>query len=433
MPLTSLLAAAAVAVSMPSEVHIAYGDEVSEMVVAWASSIPEKDGYVRFAKQNGSQPPTSCSSFQLAPQASQLAMNTSADRTTYLYHTVLGGLDPSSTYYYCVGFTEDVLTDPVPFKTRSSSPESTRVMIFGDTGNNHYWSTGTVPTIRKEVENGTVTAVVHTGDFAYYAKDNDGKQGDIHAQEISNLTGSGMVPFMAVPGNAEVFCYRPPGIPLWAQCMEDYQMRFIMPGYEKTHSLWSSFDLGYAHYVLLDSEALLWCGASQSQADQLVFLKNDLEAAQKRRADIPWIFAVVHRPLYSSYNSTGEQLAMRDGFAELLEEYKVDIVFSGHVHSYERTYPVTGNYTITSNATVDEQPNNHYRNPKYPVHIITGAAGNGESIDRFSTYNWTFSAFQSIDIGYSRLTVANKTHLELDFFSITENEVIDYVVIEKDL
>ena len=273
--------------------------------------------------------------------------------------------------------------------------------------------------------------MLHTGDMAYYAKDKDGLQGDIHAEELSLLSGGGAVPLMVVPGNGEVFCYRPPGIPAWAACMKDYQMRFIMPGWKDTHSLWSSFDLGYAHYLLLDSEAHLWCGASQNNTLQRMFMEEDLAAAQKNRDTVPWLVVVIHRPFYSSCNSTGEQESMREGFYDILEKYNVDLVLNGHVHSYERTFPVTGNYTMTSNATVDPQPVDKYTNPKYPVHVVSGAAGNGESIDDFGPYDWSFSAFRSLDIGYNSMTVHNKTHVSIDFFSVTQSKVIDAFVIEK--
>eukprot|EP01061_Rhynchopus_euleeides_P012874 TRINITY_DN22644_c0_g1_i1.p1 TRINITY_DN22644_c0_g1~~TRINITY_DN22644_c0_g1_i1.p1 ORF type:complete len:467 (+),score=113.11 TRINITY_DN22644_c0_g1_i1:197-1402(+) len=401
------------------------------MVVAWASPVSEPSGYAKVGPGVAPSGAVPCKASLPQVSADFYAMNTSADRTTYLYHARLASLSAGQTYHYCVGFEGSGETLPVTFTVRAQpGSTATRAVIFGDSGDNRMWSNGTVPTVRSEVLNGTVDVVLHTGDMAYYAKDKDGQQGDIHAQEISDLTASS-VPFMAVPGNGEVFCYRPEGIPKWAACMEDYQMRYIMPGYADAHSLWHSFDLGLGHYLMLDSEALLWCGATQSQPDQLAFMEADLKKAVANRGAVPWIFVVVHRPLYSSCNSTAEQQSMRDGFYGLVEEYNVDVVFNGHVHSYERTFPVTGDYSITSNATVDLQDAIHYKSPKYPVHIVTGAAGNGESIDKFSTYNWSFSAFRSLDIGYTRMLVANSSVLEIDFFSVTQGRVIDAFVMEK--
>ena len=105
-------------------------------------------------------------------------------------------------------------------------------------------------------------------------------------------------------------------------------------------------------------------------------------------------------------------------------------LLSGHVHSYERTFPVSGNYSLNSNASVVSS----YVNAPHPVHVITGAAGNGESVDPFTgeSYAWSFSAFRSLDHGYSRLTVQNATHLEVDFFSVDQARDIDAFTLVKD-
>lgn len=59
--------------------------------------------------------------------------------------------------------------------------------------------------------------------------------------------------------------------------------------------------------------------------------------ANKNRATRPWIFVQGHRPMYQGKSINADfQAAME----EMFYEYGVDIYFSGHVHSYERDYPV---------------------------------------------------------------------------------------------
>lgn len=60
---------------------------------------------------------------------------------------------------------------------------------------------------------------------------------------------------------------------------------------------------------------------------------------------------------------------MQQAFEELLYQYKVDLYVDGHVHGYERSYPVyqsevRGNYTL-----------NNYVNPEAPIYIVNGSAG----------------------------------------------------------
>jgi hypothetical protein len=98
---------------------------------------------------------------------------------------------------------------------------------------------------------------------------------------------------------------------------------------------------------------------------------------------------------------------------------------------------VTGDYNDTTNATVDYAGPDRsvYIRPKYPVHVVAGTAGNGESIDDCSKQadanNWTFSVFRSNDVGYGRLVVPNRTHLQIEFFSVTQDSVLDMFWIQK--
>ena len=48
-----------------------------------------------------------------------------------------------------------------------------------------------------------------------------------------------------------------------------------------------------------------------------------------------------------------------------------------------------------------------------PVHITTGSAGCQEHHDGFLPKQPEWSAFRSNDYGYSRMTVFNKTHLNI--------------------
>lgn len=63
--------------------------------------------------------------------------------------------------------------------------------------------------------------------------------------------------------------------------------------------------------------------------------------AALRRVDrnvTPWLIVLMHTPLYNSNSDhyyEGEP--MRVIFEQFLVEYKVDVVFAGHVHAYERT------------------------------------------------------------------------------------------------
>jgi hypothetical protein len=53
---------------------------------------------------------------------------------------------------------------------------------------------------------------------------------------------------------------------------------------------------------------------------------------------------------------------------KLLNDYGVDLVIWAHEHSYERLWPLY-NYEVRNGSYEDP-----YRNPRAPVHIISGSA-----------------------------------------------------------
>lgn len=117
------------------------------------------------------------------------------------------------------------------------------------------------------------------------------------------------------------------------------------------------------------------------------------------------------------------------GIPGLEQEYiknSVDIGFAGHMHAYERMWPVADmKYYKGSEA---------YHNPVAPVYFLTGSAGCHSSGMKFSPIPMPWSAHRSDDYGYTVMTVANTTHIHFEQISIDKNgDVIDSIWISKDL
>lgn len=100
-----------------------------------------------------------------------------------------------------------------------------------------------------------------------------------------------------------------------------------------------SFDHANVHFVCLESYE------TDRSADgaMLTWLEQDVQATTQK-----WIIAFWHHPPYSmgSHNSDRESrlVDMRQNAVPILEAAGVDLVLSGHSHSYERSFLIDGHY-----------------------------------------------------------------------------------------
>lgn len=78
--------------------------------------------------------------------------------------------------------------------------------------------------------------------------------------------------------------------------------------------------------------------------DQLRWLEETLATIE-----LTWTIVQFHHPPFSG-GWHGSDLAVRDAFVPLFEEYGVDLVLSGHDHDYQRIEPINGVTYVVSGA-----------------------------------------------------------------------------------
>lgn len=110
-----------------------------------------------------------------------------------------------------------------------------------------------------------------------------------------------------------------------------------------------SFDYGNIHFICLESyETDPSVGGAMYN-----WCENDLQNTTQ-----DWIVAFWHHPPYSksSHDSDaeGDLADMRENFVPLLESYGVDLVLSGHSHTYERSYLINGHYDYSGTYDASE-------------------------------------------------------------------------------
>ena len=92
-----------------------------------------------------------------------------------------------------------------------------------------------------------------------------------------------------------------------------------------------SFDYGNAHWTVLDANATVdW-----TDRELQPWVANDLAAAR----GAVWRFVSFHQPGFSSSKTHFDEQYMRI-LSPTFEAGKVDLVFCGHVHNYQRSYPL---------------------------------------------------------------------------------------------
>ena len=92
-----------------------------------------------------------------------------------------------------------------------------------------------------------------------------------------------------------------------------------------------SFKKGDVQFFALDSDYM--------DAPQLKWLEDNLRGANAR-----WKICYFHHPLYNDGKMHGADLDLRNQLTPLLKGYRVNAVFSGHEHAYERIKPADGIY-----------------------------------------------------------------------------------------
>jgi acid phosphatase type 7 len=249
-----------------------------------------------------------------------------ADARVGRRHAVtLAGLDPGSTYHYRVeGVGGSSSTGS--FRTASVGEDSSfNFAVVGDSGSGGKGQLA----VAKLLGRLGPDLILHTGDVVYPAGEERHYDRRFFAPYRHLIK---TVPIFPVLGNHDV--RKGNG----AAFLENFRPPLDSPRSTKRYY---SFDWGGAHFVALDSE-LYYGDKGGSPEEQKAFLEEDLAATRKR-----WKIAFLHRSPYGSSRHGGDEKVRQD-LEPIFARHKVDLVFSGHDHVYERTVPIRGATYVVS-------------------------------------------------------------------------------------
>ena len=275
------------------------------------------------------------------------------DNTARTEHrAVLSGLTAGTTYFYAIGDGKGILAGadqghrfitPPTFGT--SQP--TRVWAIGDSGT----ADARAAAVRDAYLN--LAGTRHTdvwlmlGDNAYGSGTDDEYQAAVFDMYPSLLRRIFLWPTLGNHDAVSASSKTQSGV---------YYDIFSLPRNAEAGGLASgteayySFDHGEVHFVCLDSHD---SDRSKSGA-MMTWLKADLAVTGAR-----WVIAYWHHPPYTKgshdsdnkFDSGGRLMDMREVALPILEAGGVDLVLSGHSHSYERSFLLDGHYGTSNTLT----------------------------------------------------------------------------------
>ena len=259
---------------------------------------------------------------------------------------VLNGLRPATAYSYSVFAGQEVLAqgDALRFRTASAPGQGRlRAVVIGDSG------TGSVEQARiaTVMEGLDPDLFLHTGDLFYHSSPDFAL-----FEPYRNLFSKTC--FFPARGNHD----------LNLQHMDiEWRDLFTIPNDDAARfGVYYSYDWGPAHFTVLDYISF---GADFSV--QLDFIERDLAAARGRQ--VPWLIVYQHLPLYTAGVYANSIHPIRQRLPELCDRYGVDLVFSGHDHNYQRSYPVR------AGSPRDAWHGPVFDSPRGTVYIVTGGGG----------------------------------------------------------
>ena len=207
------------------------------------------------------------------------------------------------------------------FETATTTNTPFKFAIVGDIDRNQ----DSEETINNIAKNKQIKFLSIPGDLSYADEDemkwdDFGTLFDYHSSEIFWMTGV---------GNHEA-----------NEKFISFQQRYFMP-YESSNALegnlYFSYNYDNVHIIMLSSET-----SFTESSQQFQWFMNHMKKINRLKQ--PWLFVFFHRPPYHSnqkHSTSGKKFI--DIYEPHFIEYKVDIVFNGHVHAYERTFAMKQN------------------------------------------------------------------------------------------
>ncbi|PZR39890.1 MAG: hypothetical protein DI538_05735 [Azospira oryzae] len=375
----------------PGLFHFTAGPYLNNASQSGISMVWETDRAADFVVEYGKQ----------VPYDKKIVLNTqkiekeAGGAESTIYKVTLTDLEPETPYFYNIKATARdgtvMQSGPLTFTTAVRESGSYSFAVIGDTEARPHIN----DRISKMVWEERPNFAVIVGDLTDGGvKDHKFEWNYEYFQGITQLASR--VPIFPVPGNGEDDLY-------W------YNQYHVLPENDGYYT----FHYGNAQFFMLNSNRPQ---DFSTEGKQYQWLEEEL-----KKSTATWKFVAHHHAPYSAddddYGDSWKQKAETGDLAirkivPLYEKYKVDMVFFGHLHTYQRTLPIKDNKVSQQNGVI----------------YVQGGGGGGNLEDFAPSRAW-FSAKTYRGHHYFTITVHDR---ELNFKMYdTEGRMKDYLDLKK--
>ncbi|XP_073045674.1 purple acid phosphatase 2-like [Primulina eburnea] len=390
MPLDSDVFRVPPGYNAPQQVHITQGDhEGKGVIISWVTMDEAGSSTVWYWTENNKQ-------LKNKAEGNVTKYRYYNYTSGYIHHCVIQKLEYDTKYYYELG------VDPVTRRFWFVTPPEVgpdvpyTFGLIGDLGQT-YDSNITLTHYENNPQKGQTVLFVGDLSYADHYPFHDNVRWDTWARFVERSVA--YQPWIWTAGNHEIDFAPDIGE---TKPFKPFTRRYHVP-YEASDSsapLWYSIKRASAYIIVLSSYS-----AYGKYTPQYQWLKAELPKVN--RSETPWLIVMTHSPWYNSYiYHFLEGESMRVMFEAWFVKYKVDVVFAGHVHAYERSERISNiAYNVVNGLCTP------VHDLSAPVYITIGDGGNIEGL----AVNMTepqpeYSAFREASFGHAAFDIKNRTH-----------------------
>ena len=263
------------------------------------------------------------------------------DGVTGRFHSVIfRGLKPGTVYAYRVGSGPDA-SEWFTFRTAETGTAPLAFLYFGDS---QIGSKSLYARVVRQAYRETPDArlMIFTGDLVDGGSGStlhDDEWGDWHS--AAGFTVS-EVPVMPTPGNHEHY---DPAVRGKRDLNRYWRAGFTLPenGPEGVEETAYSVDYQGVRFIIINSDEMV-------RNEALARAQTEWVEGLLRNNPCRWTVAAFHHPVYST-SARRDNKVVRESLKPLFDKYGVDLVLTGHDHTYARGMIVPDSTDMNANTT----------------------------------------------------------------------------------